>query len=362
MKILMIAGASRSVIWFREELIKYLQDKDISIEIVACDNENREKIESLGVKFYSIGSNNRDKGIFSNIAYVIRLSKLIKQIKPDKIMTFQAKPNTFGIIAAKKAGYKDITAMVEGLGSVFNDNSLKNRIIKIITTILYKIAFKKIPTVIFLNKDNKKRFLDCRIAKENQCFLINGIGVDINKFKQKNQPNIDIIKFVMIARIEKDKGIVEYCEAAKSIINSGVSNVEFNYYGICDEEHNIIEDYKDYVKYRGYTDKVLDIYENNHIVVLPSYHEGCPRSLMESCSIGRAIIASNIAGCKAMVKNGKNGLLVNVKDVNDLIEKVKFFIENKSQINIMGQASRKIAEEIFDSNIINAQIFERIMQ
>ena len=83
---------------------------------------------------------------------------------------------------------------------------------------------------------------------------------------------------------------------------------------------------------------------------------------MESCSIGRAIIASNIAGCKAMVKNGKNGLLVNVKDVNDLIEKVKFFIENKSQINIMGQASRKIAEEIFDSNIINAQIFERIMQ
>lgn len=360
MKILMITGASRAVVWFRQELIKYLQNRGDKVCIVTCDDDNKEIIKKLDVEYYCINGNNRDTGIFSNLKYINTLSKLIKIIQPDKIMSFQAKANTFGVIASKRAGYKDITAMVEGLGSVYGGSGIKNKIIKIITNFLYKIAFYKIPTVIFLNEDNKRRLIKLKLVKENQSFLINGIGIDINNYKSEFQPNLNSLKFVMIARVEKDKGIIEYCEAAKKIIQSGVQNVEFYYFGACDMSNNPLDDYKNYVNYGGYTDDIKLALCNYHVVVLPSYHEGVPRSLIEACAMAKPIIASNISGCKVCVIDNLNGKLVAIKSTEDLYDKLLWFINNKDQIPIMGVESRKLAEEKFDSNKINEQIYMRL--
>lgn len=362
MKILMIAGASRSVVWFRRELIRFLQDKGHSVSVVTCDRDNEEEIKSYGVDFYCIDGDNRDIGITSNLKYINAIKKLVLQIKPDKIMTFQAKANTFGVIGAKKARCKDITAMVEGLGTVFNaKDGFKLKFLRVVLTILYKYAFRKIPTTIFLNEQNKQFMIKKKIVKENQILLINGIGVDLERFKNSEEElPTDTIKFLMVARVEKQKGIVEYCEAAKRIIESGVKNVEFNCVGVCDLKKNILDDYQDYVFYYGVSRDMPSVYNQNHIVVLPSYHEGVPRSLMEACSAGKPLIATRIAGCMIVVQDNVNGKIVEVKDIDSLEQAMRYFIDNPEQINIMGKASRKIAKEKFDSNLINNQIWERV--
>lgn len=362
MKYLMITGASRSVIWFRKELIKFLIEKGHKIFVISCDNDYSTEIEKLGVEFYCIEGDNRDTNPLSNLNYINKISKLIKKISPDKILTFQAKANTFGVIGARKAKCSDIHSMVEGLGMVFTGEGIKYKILAFISKFLYRISFKKVKTVFVLNESDLNFIIRNKLAKRNQCCLINGIGVDIEKFNEQPLPDLGTIKFVMVARVEKDKGVIEYCEAAKSLIDSGINNVEFNYYGANDYKTNIISAYSDsgYVSYHGYTDNIIDIYRNNHVIVLPSYHEGVPRSLLEGCACGRAIIASDIAGCRVCVEENKNGFIVKIKDVNDLKSKIMTFIENKQLISDMGDTSRKIAVEKFDSNIINQKIYERI--
>lgn len=360
MRILMIAGASRSVVWFRKELIKFLIDKGNDIIVVACDSDNQTEIESYGVRFICADGDNRDTGILSNLKYIKTVKNIVKEVEPDKIMTFQVKANTFGVIGAKQAKHKDITAMIEGLGSVFNGRGFKNKILRIITLVLYKFAFNKVKTVILLNTQNQEFLKDKNIIKDNQCMLINGIGVDLNKFKRQEEIPTDTIKFVMVARVEKEKGVVEYCEAAKRIIDCGGKNVEFNYYGNCDTINNPLDEYKDYVNYHGYTKDIKSVLEQNHIIVLPSYHEGVPRSLMEACAMSMPLIATDIAGCRVCLNDNYNGKLVEMKSIEDLVQKIQWFIDNKSQIVLMGKASRNIAEEKLDSNIINSQIWERL--
>lgn len=360
MKFLFVCGASRSVIWFRKELIDFLLKGGNEVHVVACDSDNKERIDSLGATFYCIEGDNRDTGIFSNIKYIKKLSKLIVEIKPDKVLTFQAKANSFGVIACKKAGYCDVSAFVEGLGRIYNDGGFKIKLIRQVINFLFKKAFSKIPTVVFLNEENKQRMLDCKLVKPQQCMLINGIGVNLDEFKQEKLLSLDKIAFAMIARVDRDKGVLEYCEAAKRIVLSGVKNVEFNYYGDCDTEKNILFDYVDFVKYHGYSNDIRSALSENHVMVLPSYHEGVPRSLMEACAMSKPIIASDICGCRVCVVAGVNGKLVVKRSIDDLIEKILWFIDNKDEILIMGQASRKLAEEKFDCNIINKQIYDRI--
>lgn len=362
MKILMIVGHSRSVVWFRQELIKFLQEKNNVVEVVACDDQKRESIEKLGVKLTVIGGDNTDIGIVSNLKYVIKLRKYVRKCNPDKILTFQAKANAFGVIACKLAGQKDISAMVEGLGSAFNQKGLKGKIIKTITIVLDKIAFRRLPTVFLLNTESVEILKKYKVIKDEQVELLNGIGVDLTKFAYTPIERTGTIKFCMIARQLADKGVREYCEAAKIIHNLGY-NVEFHYYGDEDNATDILEQYgKDgYVINHGGGHYMPDVLKSIDVAVLPSsYHEGAPRSLMEASSVGRAIIASDVAGCQVVCKDGYNGLIVKRKDVDDLVDKIKKLIDNPSLIIEYGNNGRKYAEENFDSDIINQQIWERI--
>lgn len=357
--ICLVVPSTGSVITFRKELIFTLQE-NYNVAVIACDNQFEKEIIDLGVDFYFVGGSNKDTGLMSNLRYKKNLTTLFKAIKPYKVFTFQAKLNIFAVIAAYKSRCKYIYSMVEGLGRGFNNTTFKEKILRKLMIFLYRKSFKKVSKVFFLNDGDKKTMIDKKIINDNRCVVLNGIGVDIDYFKREKQSNDSIIRFVMVARIEREKGYKEYCQAAKMVYDAGHKNAEFNYYGGGDDV-DFFQNYSEFVNYRGVTRDIKSALEMNDIIVLPTYYgEGCPRSLMEGISMGMPIITTPTDGCMSLIENDVNGYLVEKKDIAGLSKAFIRFINNLDSVYNMGKRSREIAELKFDSRIINKIICDEI--
>lgn len=357
-KIMLICVSSQNVLTFRKELIKALQNEGCEVSVVCFDDLYRDKIEPLGVDFISVGDSNRSTNPLKVLALKKKYRAIIESKKPDVVFAFAMKPNALGVPAAKKAGVKEIYSMVEGAGDVFINNSLKWKLIRVYVSHLYKKAFKISRKVIFLNEDDKKEFIARKLVKPGKCEIINGIGVDIDKFAFKPMQNG--ANFLMVARMLKTKGIYEYCEAAR-MVKAVRPQAVFGYVG--GEGTVKLEDIKSYiddgsVTYFGTTDDVRPYYEDCTAFVLPSYREGMPMSVMEAESVGRAIIATNVNGCRSAVRDDYNGFLI-PKGENCAIElanKCIYFIDNPEKAAEMGEKSRALAENEFDSRVINRKL------
>lgn len=359
-KILLLCVTSQSVITFRAGLIKKLQENGFNVSVIAFDDDYKTEIVKLNVDFYCIEEDNRGLNPFRILSLRAKYKKLIHQIEPDAVFTFMLKPNTFGVMAAKSEGIKNIYSMVEGAGDVFIRNSIKWKIIRFVVCALYKQAFKSSKKVFFLNNEDKAEFIERKLVLESQCEVIHGIGVDLEKFAFKPLQNDR--NFLMVARMLETKGIYEYCKCAR-IVKQKYPNAVFNYLGA--EGTVKIVDIQEYVddgsiNYLGTTRDVRPYLENCALLLLSSYREGMPMSIMEAEAVGRAIITSNNIGCRDTVIDGYNGFLINQKDFEAMAEKCIWAIENFDKIKEMGLNARKFAEERFDSNLINKHICEEM--
>ncbi len=358
MKYLLIATRSKEIMNFRKSFIEYLVDNGHSVSVIAFDGERKEDIESLNAKVFVVEQNNRGLNPFSILKFQKQVKKIVKSEQPDVVLTYQLKPNALSVKVAKKAGAKKVFCMVEGLGDVYIKNGLKWKIIRAVVNGLYKNSFKKADKVFFLNNDDKSEFIDRKLVKEEKCVVINGIGVDLNHFTQKPIKNHATV--LMVARMLKSKGVYEYLECARKV-KKLIPSATFNYLG--GEGDITLKDIQEYIddgsiNYLGVVKDVRPYLEDCSILVLPTYREGLPVSVMEAESVGRAIITTNAVGAKETVKDGFNGFLVQVKNVNELTEKVCFLLENKEQIEKMGQNSRTFAEQNFDKQKINNEIYK----
>ncbi|MDE7337463.1 MAG: glycosyltransferase family 4 protein, partial [Clostridia bacterium] len=277
------------------------------------------------------------------------------------VFTFMMKPNIFGVAAAKQAKVEKIYSMFEGAGDVFIKNGLKWKAIRTLVCSMYRKSFRHSQKVFFLNEDDKKEFLDRRLVKSEQCEIIRGIGVDLEKFEQRPIQNANT--FLMIARMLTTKGVLEYCKAARKV-KQNYPNAVFNYIG--GEGTLKISDINEYIddgsiNYLGTTKDVRPFIAESSVFVLPSYREGMPVSVMEAEATGRAVIVADNPGCRESIKDGYNGFLVNGDNLVDgLTEKIIWFLENTDQVAAMGNNSRQFAEENFDYKKINEKII-RIM-
>ena len=213
-KIAMIVVASQNVLTFRQNLIKKFISLNYDVSIISFDRDYENEIKKLNVNFYCIEDNNRSTNPFKTLHLKKKYYNYLKLINPDIVFTFMAKPNTFGVMAAKKAKVNKIFSMVEGLGDPFINQSFKWKLIRFSLCRLYKKAFKEVNGAFFLNEDDKNKFIDLKLVNKEKAHIINGIGVDLNKFSFK-PVNKDSNSFVMIARMLKTKGVFEYCECAK---------------------------------------------------------------------------------------------------------------------------------------------------
>ena len=227
-KILLLCVTSQNVITFRARLIKALQEKGYAVSVVAFDNEYKEDIAKLKVDFYCIEEKNRSMNPLKILSLKGKYKKLIKQINPDIVFTFMLKPNTFGVLAAKSAGVENIYSMVEGAGDAFIHNSLKWKIVRSVVCALYRKAFKHSKKVFFLNTDDKTEFIQKHLVTAEQCEIVHGIGVDLEKFSFKPLQNTKT--FLMVARMLETKGVYEYCKCAR-LVKQKYPDAVFNYLG-----------------------------------------------------------------------------------------------------------------------------------
>lgn len=355
-KILLICAASKDVMNFRRHLILALLDANYKVSVIAFDKQRASDIEALGATFYCVEDENRSVNPLRVLSLTKRYRKIIKQVQPNVVFTFALKPNTFGVLAAKKEKVENIFSMVEGAGDVFINNTFKWRIIRRVVCRLYKKAFKNSKKVFFLNEDDKAEFIARGLVLPTQCEIVHGIGVDLEKFAFK--PVVNDRTFLMVARMLKTKGIFEYCECAR-LVKQKYPDAVFNYLGA--EGTVKVADIQEYIDdgsvcYLGTTTDVRPHLENCLLLLLSSYREGLPMSIMEAEATGRGIITSDNVGCRDTVVDGYNGFLVEQKDYKTMAEKCIWAIEHFEEAKCMGENARKFAEEHFSSEKINEKI------
>lgn len=356
MKITIICAKSKSILWYRRNLIGKWQELGHNVSVVALDNECEQKIKEMNVDFYCVNDANRSLNPFKILTLSKRYSRILKKINPDLVFTFMLKPNIYGVQGAKKAGINNVYSMVEGAGDVFIYNSLKWKLIRFVACRGYKKSFDYVKKVFFLNNDDKNEFVERGIVKEEKCEIVHGVGIDIERFSYTPLENYNV--FLMISRLSKTKGIIEYCEAAKHV-KEIYSSAIFNLVG--PEGEITREDLRKYtdngvINYLGETADVRPFIKECSVHVLPSYREGLGLVNAEAGAVGRPSITGDTNGTRDTVKDGYNGFLIPIKDFQALAEKMIYFLENPDKIDEMGQNARKYSEEKFDQRVINEKI------
>ena len=358
---------------FRKDLIKYLVKQGHKVFAFAIDynTESREIVSELGAIPIDYFLNKSGINIFADLKNTWLLSKKLKKIQLDIALSFFIKPSIYGTLAAKIAKVPRRIAMLEGLGYIYtpskNNSTLKKNILKCAHGLLASIGYAFANKVLFLNQDDpvdlaKNSFINSKKSK-----VIGPTGRELSSYPYTEVVITKPVRFIFVGRMLAEKGIFEYLAAAR-IVKLKYPNTEFVILGGLDHDnpsalskdqltHLISEGLVNYV---GNVSNVSEWLVKSHVFVLPSYREGFPRSTQEAMAIGRAVITTNVPGCRETVQDGKNGFITPLFDEEIMAEKMIYFIENPEQMISMGNESYSNARKNFDANKINP-ILERLI-
>ena len=370
MVITLIGTVASSFYGFRADLIRTLLKKGHQVYAFTSEYtaEDLKKIEKLGATPIIYTLNRGGLNPLADMIATYQLSKKIKAINPDLVFSYFSKPVIFGTLAAKLAKAPRVVGMLEGLGYTFTEQpeglSKKTQLIKKIQIFLYKIALPQLDQLIFLNPDDPKDLLEKHAIHVKNVEVLGGIGLNLQDYPYQPLSNIHLpLKFLFIGRLLKEKGIHEFVQAAK-LVKKIYPDTEFTVLGAVDH-HNLgalpqteldtlIS--SNIIQYPGHVSNIKDWIADSHVFVLPSYREGVPRSTQEAMAVGRAIITTDVPGCRETVVDGVNGFIVPKWNPEALAEKMIYFIENPEQIQVMGAESYKIAVEKFDAEKVNQRL------
>lgn len=367
--ILISQNASPGFVIFRKDFIKYLVSEGHSVYAFAIDYDSVSKkaVEALGATPISYSLNKSGMNPFKDFKDTLALSKKIRSINPDVVFSFFVKPSIYGTLAAKIAGVPKRIAMLEGLGYIHtqtkNGSSAKKIILQRLHGFLCTIGYKFAHKLLFLNSDDPEDLLKRSFLNRSKFKVIGPIGLDLNTYSYSSINLSRPTRFIFVARMLAEKGIFEYISAAK-IVKEKYPDSEFVVLGGLDRDNpaalskeqldTVIKE--NIIIYPGYVSNVIDWIKESHVFVLPSYREGYPRSTQEAMAIGRAVITTDVPGCRETVTDGMNGFIVPPFDDICLAEKMLYLIEHPSEIIRMGDESSKIAKNRFDVHKINPVI------
>lgn len=370
MKVIIIGTVASSFYGFRADLIRAMREKQYTVYAFSSEytDSDLKKIESLGAIPITYELNRGGLNPLSDIVATYKLSKKICEIKPDLVFSYFSKPVIFGTIAAKLAKVPKIVGMLEGLGYTFTQQpeglNKKTQLIKKVQVLLYKIALPQLHKLIFLNPDDPKDLINQYAINVRKVEVLGGIGLNLKEYPYQPINNIQQpINFLFIGRLLKEKGIHDFLNAAK-IVKEKYPETQFTVLGAIDpynlgalmqsELDKLIS--SNIIDYPGHVDSVKDWIANSDVFVLPSYREGVPRSTQEAMAIGRAVITTDVPGCRETVVDGVNGFIVPRWNPEALADKMIYFIEHPEKIQTMGEASHEIAIEKFDANKVNQKL------
>lgn len=344
---------------FRRELVEELLKNDYEVIISSPSGEKIKYFTDLGCKHIEVAVDRHGTNPIKDLKLLSYYKKLIKETKPDIVLTYTVKPNIYGAWAAASSKTPCIST-ITGLGTGLANGGMIQKIL----LALYKKALKHVDCVFFQNEYNLSFFQTHKLIKDNHQ-LVAGSGVNLNEYSlgpvKSTQPGNE--SFLFVGRVMKDKGVEEFFEAA-SKVKQEYPNVKFNIVGFVDGDcEKSLKDAErsGLITYHGRQATAKPFYENCDAIVLPSYHEGMANVLLEAAATGRAIIASDIPGCRETFDEGVSGFSVKPRDAKSLHEAmVKFIRLSPEEKQKMGLKGREKMEKNFDRNMIIAEYMKKI--
>lgn len=358
MKILILAGYTRSLAIFRGNLIREVIAKGHEVHASASEPDEGGLLHDMGLIFHQLPMARRGTNPLADLRLKKSYEKLIREVGPDVLFCYTIKPNIYGAMAGRAAGVERIVTMVTGLGNVFvSEKGIRRKLVRLAVVALYRKAARDCSCMIFQNPDDRRRFVDMRIVREEKTRLVDGSGVDMQYYRPSPLPAEPV--FLMVSRLLREKGVMEYLNAAR-IVKKEQPEARFLLVGPYEDSGFALteEDLRPYiqegcVEYLGETGDVRPYYAMASVVVLPSFREGTPRTVLEAMACGRAVITTDAPGCRETVQHEKTGLLVPVGDAPALAEAICRMIRSPERVKDMGGAGLAYCRERYEVGKVN---------
>ena len=357
-KIILSINTSWNIVNFRSGLVRALRRKGFEVVALSPDDAYVGRLAELECRHVPLAMDNKGTNPLRDAALFLRYLMVLRRERPAVFLGWTIKPNVYGSLAARLLGVPVINN-VSGLGTAFLSTGWLNRVVRF----LYRAAFARSARVFFQNRDDLTLFVDSDLVRSGQARLLPGSGVDLDYFSPApsghRAPGVGPV-FVLVARLLWDKGVGEYVEAAR-ILRSRLPQARFQLLGFLDVENRTAVPRKavdqwvaeGLVEYLGHADDVRPYLAAADCVVLPSYREGTPRSLLEAAAMARPLIATNVPGCREVVDDGFNGWLCRPADANDLADRMlRFALMPEADREEMGRQGRLKAEREFSESIV----------
>jgi glycosyltransferase involved in cell wall biosynthesis len=280
--------------------------------------------------------------------------RLFKIFRPDLVHLVTIKPVLYGGIMARLTGVPSVVAAISGLGTVFVDQNKISFWARHIVKYLYKFALGHPQLkVIFQNPDDRKALLEMAAVDEDKTIVIKGSGVSLSEYPFLPEPE-GVPVVTLASRLLKDKGVMEFVEAVRMLKNRGVVGrywlagaVDLGNLTSVSQDDILIWDKETDIEVLGHQSDIPKLFAKSNIIVLPSYREGLPKTLIEAAACGRAVVTSDVPGCRDAIEPGVTGVLVPVRDASALADAIQFLIENSQLRKKMGYLGRALAEREF---------------
>ena len=353
MKILILANFDVGLYQFRRELIAALLEEH-EVVLSLPDGDLVRPLEELGCRFVDTPVDRRGINPVTDGKLFVRYLKLMRQEKPDLVITYTIKPNIYGGMACRLLGIP-YAVNITGLGTAFQKQGALRKLV----TALYKLALKKAKVVFFENRGNMQTLLDEKIVTADRCKCLNGAGVNLDHYRYAEYPHgDDPVRFLFIGRVMAEKGVDELFEAMGRLRREGFG-CTLDVLGHFEEHYEakiLTREAEGWLNYHGQQKDVRPFIEKAHCFVLPSWHEGMANTNLECAAMGRPLITSNIHGCKEAVVENVSGLLCQPQNQENLYETMVRFLQLTHEDRVaMGRAGRKHMEEVFDKNKVVEQ-------
>lgn len=342
---------------FRRELVaEFLKDHEVVISTPFVGHED--DFKAMGCKMIETDVDRRGINPKTDLKLYRTYTKILKTEKPDMVVTYSIKPNVYAGVACRlmKIPY---CINVQGLGTAFQKPGLSQ-----IVTLMYKTACKNAKEVFFENEGNAKLFRDKKITPESQQTLLPGAGINLEHHSYIPYPKRDVVHFLYLGRIMKEKGMDELFEAIQRLHEEYGNIIVLDLVGFFEDEYKeqvekLVED--GIAVFHGFQEDPRPFYGMADCVVLPSYHEGMSNVLLEAAATGRVLVASNIPGCKEAVDSGKTGLLCKKQDAESLYKAMKKVVElTPEKRELAGKLGREKMEREFGKMMVVEKTAEKI--
>ncbi|MGE8566806.1 N,N'-diacetylbacillosaminyl-diphospho-undecaprenol alpha-1,3-N-acetylgalactosaminyltransferase [compost metagenome] len=332
------------------------QQAGYDVHVATMDGPAVADIQALGMTHHAIPMTRSGKHPLQELGTLLALVRLFRRVRPDVVHLVTIKPVLYGGIAARIARVPGMVAAISGLGFVFLSNSLKMRLVRAVVARLYRVALGHPNSrVIFQNANDRDLLKSLGAVRDEQVVMIRGAGVDLEAYRASPEPPAPPVVVTMVARLLRDKGVREFVEAAALLRARGVP-VTMQLVGGLDAGNPASATQQEVdawqrdgaVQALGERSDIAELYAASHIAVLPSYREGLPKSLIEAAACGRAVVTTDVPGCRDAIEPGQTGLLVPVRDAQSLADAIARLAEDAALRQRMGAAGRALAEREFD--------------